>query len=57
MARSRKEGCVRVCVGEGGVHIIYSTRKVFLERAVVELVYTRSPTGMFEKVTPSLKYD
>ena len=39
--------------------LIYSTRKVFLEKAVIELVYklTRSSTAMFEKVSRSLKYD
>ena len=40
--------------------MIYSPRRAFLERAVVELVYiksTRSPIAMFEKVSRLLKYD
>ena len=37
-----------------GTSVIYSMRKVFLERKVVELVYK---FDMFEKVSRSLKYD
>ena len=48
---------------EQGVHyirkyLIYSTRKAFLEKAVVELVYKeKSLLLMFEKVSRLLQYD
>ena len=43
-----------------GKSLIYSTRKAFLENAVVELVCKfdeKSYHEMFEKVCQSLKYD
>ena len=42
-----------------GIYLIYSMRKAFLERAVVDLVYKFREVllSMFEEVSRSLKYD